>query len=81
MIRPVPGWRLFQCAECGDTRWVASRDCMSPSGDDCRSCGNWLSPLEQSVDWDLERDSSGNLKKLPPDKVLNNGATSQELSD
>lgn len=39
----IPGKRYFRC-ECGN-RWVShSRDMMSPSGEECSKCDEWVSP-------------------------------------
>lgn len=67
--KPVAGWRQFHCEECNDKRWIATRDCNSPSAEDCRKCHEWVRPIDCLPDASLETDQSGNLKKYPPDKV------------
>jgi hypothetical protein len=62
-MRPVAaGWRVFCCDECGAQWESASRDCASPSGEDC-ACGNWVSPHESRADEALLVNEYGNLAK------------------
>jgi len=66
------GWRLFSCTACGDVRWIATRDRLSPSGEVCR-CGENTYPLDNMPDNTLETDGFGNLAEHVPDSVLRLG--------
>lgn len=59
--RPIPGYRFFVCDECGHKEKIPTRDCHSPSGEDCRECGCWMGvdKLEEHPEWPT--DGSGNL--------------------
>jgi hypothetical protein len=55
-----PGWRFFQC-ECRYS-WVdKSRDCTSPSGEDCPSCHEFVSPYKNEPHYEWPTDRNGNL--------------------
>jgi hypothetical protein len=58
--KPVPGFSFFACDECGETMQIATRDCLSPSGEHC-GCGEFLHPngCEEHPEWPA--DSCGNL--------------------
>lgn len=37
MRKPIPGFRFFECDECGRKWKSESRDCLSPSGEICEN--------------------------------------------
>jgi hypothetical protein len=56
------GWRYFRCESCELTYREPSRDCGSPSGIACDSCGDWLTPEDAQPDASLPFDEqTGNL--------------------
>jgi predicted RNA-binding Zn-ribbon protein involved in translation (DUF1610 family) len=55
------GWRYFECPDCGEQWREASRDCRSPSGDDCACCAEFVSPKSYTADDAIPVDASGNL--------------------
>lgn len=57
------GWRAFTCPDCNDTWKEATRDCFSPSGENCPKCGGWAMPSERYLDSALKTDNMGNLLK------------------
>lgn len=59
----VPGWRYFTCEECGLKWRTTSRDCKSPSIDDCPDgCDDaYCIPERYEEDRSLKTSSSGNL--------------------
>ena len=67
------GWRLFSCEECGDVRWIPTRDRYSPSSDSCIECGERVTPLENEPG-NFDLDVHGNLLFYPPDRVLRRGS-------
>lgn len=54
------GWRYFNC-ECGNKWKSKSRDCYSPSGEDCNNCFDFCFPYKSELDLNLKADTSGNL--------------------
>lgn len=58
------GWRSFECDECGATWSQPTRDYKSPSGEDCKRCGNWETPVECWPDPNLAVDKFGNLEAI-----------------
>lgn len=56
------GWRSFDCDECGHSWEWPTRDRMSPSGENCPECGEWVFPHRNREDSTLPVDESGNLK-------------------
>jgi hypothetical protein len=57
------GWRFFRCPDC-DHKWkLKTRDCFSPSGEDCPVCGGWATPNNYVVDVYIPADRMGNLIK------------------
>lgn len=71
MITPTlrMGWRYFHCTDCGRKWKEATRDCFSPSGDNCK-CGEWLFPENGLVDLNLPVDSSHNLTMPMPERTV-----------
>lgn len=67
------GWRLFACMDCGDVRWIATRDRLSPSVETCR-CGESVIPLDEQPDESLAVDAWCNLVGQVPDRVLRDGS-------
>lgn len=63
------GWRVFRCDECGAQWESASRDHVSPSGEDC-ACGEWVFPHESRPDPTLPVNEHGNLTKTYTRKVI-----------
>lgn len=55
------GWRFFMCEDCGKDWKLATRDCFSPSGESCPSCGSWAFPHASKLDPELSCDELGNL--------------------
>ncbi len=54
------GLRFFEC-EC-NYKWQArTRDCHSPSGENCPKCDEWNFPVDYEERPDFPVDSSGNL--------------------
>lgn len=62
MRTPIPGYRYFECEECGTDWRTATRDHQSPSGEHCPNCDNpnTMSPMD-SVAVELPVDNHGNL--------------------
>jgi hypothetical protein len=56
------GWRHFVCLTCGFRGKLPSRDCFSPSHEDCPNCHDSMHPAESEPDNSLECESSCNLK-------------------
>jgi len=54
------GWRYFKCPECGNEWLLPTRDCFSPSGEDCK-CGEFASPYKSKQDLSLPHDDYCNL--------------------
>lgn len=63
------GWRHFECSECGRKWREATRDCFSPSGDDCK-CGAFTHPFYGAVDLNLPVDASMNLTMLVAERTI-----------
>lgn len=61
MRKPIPGWQIFACEDCGRVWLASTRDHLSPSGENCADCGSWVHPTDTRSDTSLETDSSGNL--------------------
>lgn len=56
---PRPGFRYFQCDECHHEWIEPSRDCTSPSGDNCPKCGCWCTAAEATTEqYDRLKDST-----------------------
>ena len=62
------GYRHFQCDADGDDgvschrAWrEATRDCFSPSGENCPTCGAWVFPHRSEPDATLPVDRMGNI--------------------
>jgi hypothetical protein len=55
------GWRHFACDECKHEWKEASRDCWSPSGENCPNCGEWNTPQDATPDLTLPCNEMGNL--------------------
>lgn len=56
-----PGYRFFECEECGFAWKTKSRDCESPSGESCERCDNEVSPSDHEKHYEWPTDGSGNL--------------------
>lgn len=54
------GWRIFVC-ECGEVWTEKSRDRFSPSGDNCETCSDWVTPFAGCESPATDVDSHGNL--------------------
>lgn len=56
-----PGWRMFQCEDCGHEFRERSRHCESPSLDVCPACRAecWPTGFERHYEWPT--DLAGNL--------------------
>ncbi len=64
------GYRQFHCEDCGITWEEATRDYMSPSGEDCPKCWMWIHPEgRRPAPW-LPIDEMGNLKDNRERKVI-----------
>jgi len=57
----VPGFRFFQCIDCGEEWKEKSRDCLSPSNDTCPSCMADTFPHDNEEHPEWRVDKSGNL--------------------
>lgn len=57
-----PGYRFFKC-ECGHEWKSKSRDCQSPSIEDCEKCHELVSPDGYEEHYEWPTDHSGNLEK------------------
>ena len=55
------GWRFFHCWECHHEWSEATRDHLSPSGDNCPKCGEWEFPHGSVADTGIPVDDFGNL--------------------
>lgn len=69
MRRPIPGYRFFECYECGNQWKQKTRDCKSPSNETCHNYDEHphgipidVPPYDYEIDGNLETDHSGNLK-------------------
>lgn len=54
------GYRYFEC-ECGHKWKSKSRDCLSPSGEDCERCFEFCFPCSYEIDENMKVDIWGNL--------------------
>lgn len=63
--KPVPGYRTFECAACLNTWKEKTRDCQSPSGENCPRCDEFVSPCEFEPHPEWPTDKSGNLLPNP----------------
>jgi hypothetical protein len=61
-----PGWCLFRCDSCEHLWKEPTRDCASPSGENCPRCGEWQFPYHAAPDSSLKTDALGNLE-IPPE--------------
>lgn len=61
MSEPRQGWRYFKCDDCEHMWKEKSRDCHSPSGDNCPRCGDWAFPFNVEPDATIPVDKWGNL--------------------
>lgn len=55
------GWRKFRCDECGHVWEWATRDRLSPSGENCPECGDQCFPYENREDASIPADNMGNI--------------------
>jgi len=56
-----PGYRFFECEDCGHQWKERSRDCTSPSLSDCPECHEICYPNGNEKHYEWETDGSGNL--------------------
>ncbi len=64
------GWRHFECPDCSRKWREATRDCFSPSGEDCAKCGTTAHPYHGVVDLTLAVDASMNLTMPWSERVI-----------
>jgi hypothetical protein len=66
MRKPVPGYRYFECenVDCNTSWRYATRDCHSPSGEHCDSCGEFCHPETAEPHPEWETDENGNLLRV-----------------
>lgn len=81
MRRPVAGWRVFACEECGAKWEENTRDHLSPSGVDCPGCQNWCHPEDSRADDTLLTDKSGNLCCAWQQNIIDPGTPPFQDSD
>jgi len=61
-IEPFIGYRYFECPGCCYEWKQASRDCLSPSGENCPKCNEeWIHPYTGEWDDRVPHDEWGNL--------------------
>jgi len=60
------GWRYFRCEDCGHLWKQTTRDCDSPSGENCPRCGEWWFPYLAERDATIVIDELGSLVLPPP---------------
>jgi len=60
MRKIIPGFRFFECTECGNKWKDSCRDCYSLSGESCR-CDCFITPheAEEHLEWLV--DECGNI--------------------
>lgn len=61
MRTPVPGYRYFECDDCGQRWRTPTRDCYSPSAEFCDDCDGATTTLYNQEPADLPVDANGNL--------------------
>jgi hypothetical protein len=59
--KPIAGYRLYDCEECGYLGKQKTRDCHSPSHELCEKCNSEapITGIEEHPEWPV--DKSGNL--------------------
>lgn len=70
---PRAGWREFKCASCGQEVEIPTRDCWSPSAENCSRCGEYMSPIRGWLCNTLVVDDMANLVDPPDEIVLREG--------
>ena len=68
--KPVPGVRVFQCDECQRFYAEPTRDCLSPSSEDCPFCHTMNPPIDVCAHPEWPVDRAGNLVKTLPGNSL-----------